>query len=177
MKDKEVKYVTFEVNGAVVIIRDADSKQYGGLLGRKAAQVVASLDNDRDVELSASMKTSERIEVTIYGWLERGDDIGDMLLGRDCFLQRPDSYDTSRPYHNPQCLSQLDEDDDHFSEESGSISARITTLDENEKSRLTELLDSATGPTQFRRVHISEALVTKLKEYVHKPTRMITGPN
>ncbi|KAI0387920.1 SNF2 family N-terminal domain-containing protein [Hypomontagnella monticulosa] len=177
ISENEVKYVTFEMNGIMVIVRDADSKQYAGLLGRRASKVIISLAIDRDVELSASIKTPERIEVLIYGWLEQSDDIGNMLLEQDYFLQRPDSHDASCPYYNPQCLSQLDDDDDDdddpSSEESESSPARVTVLDRKRKNKVDELLDCATGPTSFRRVRISEALTTQLKEHQMKALSMM----
>lgn len=150
-----------------MIIREAKSNRYGGLLSSNASRIVSDLIKTYDVELSAIMKTPNKIEILIYGRLEESETIGDMLLERDCFLQQPDSHDISRPYHNPQFLS--DPDEESLWEVQESFSAKSAVLCEGKKSRVVELLDSATGPTSFRRVQISDILISELKEYVPIP--------
>ncbi|KAI1416817.1 SNF2 family N-terminal domain-containing protein [Hypoxylon sp. FL1857] len=161
---KATKHVSLEVNGTVVIIKDTNSNKYGGLLDQKASRVVVDLIRNHDVELSTYMKTPSRIEVLIYGRLEQGDAY---------FLQRPDSYDASRPYHNPQCLSGPDNEDAPSWECNESSSVQTTVLDEKEKSKVAELLDSATGPTDFRIVQISDILITSLKKHQTKAVSMM----
>ncbi|KAI0889137.1 SNF2 family N-terminal domain-containing protein [Annulohypoxylon maeteangense] len=165
-----IKHVSLEVTGA---IRNASSNEYGGLLNRSASRVVSDLNNSYDVELSAYMTSRNKIEVLIYGRFEQGESIGDMLLERDCFLQQPKSYDTSRPYYNPQCLSNPNEGDS-FWKDNGPSPAQSTVLPEKEKSRVVELFDSATGPVNFRRIQISEILISKLKEHQIKALSMMT---
>ncbi|KAI2624406.1 SNF2 family N-terminal domain-containing protein [Hypoxylon sp. NC1633] len=162
---KRCKAVTLEVNGTMVTIQDTDSKKYGGLLGVEAARVIISLVETHAVELSASIISPDQIEVLIYGRREEADSIGDMLLERDCFLQPPNSYDVSRPYHNPQCLADPDHEAETFWVPDGSSSTQATVLDENKKSKVAELLDSAIGPATFRVVHVSDILITKLKKH------------
>lgn len=156
--------MSLEVNGTLVIIKDAISNKYGGLLDQNAARIVVNLIKNYNVELSASIKAPKRIEVLIYGLLRESDSVGDMLLEQDCFLQQPDWYDATRRYHNPQCLLHPDKETETPWMDNGISSAHATCLGENEKSKVTELLDSATGPSTFRRVEISDILVTELKK-------------
>ncbi|OTA59128.1 hypothetical protein K449DRAFT_436085 [Hypoxylon sp. EC38] len=167
------KQVSLEVNGTMVVIRDMKSNNYGGLLDRGASRVVISLFKDHNIELSAYIKTPDRIEVLIYGRIEQSNAIGDALLEQDYFLQRPDSYDPSRPYHNPQCLSGPDKEDELSWECNESFVNQTTILDEKEKSKVAELLDSATGPINFRTVQISDIIITKLKNHQTKALSMM----
>ncbi|KAI0899905.1 SNF2 family N-terminal domain-containing protein, partial [Annulohypoxylon nitens] len=171
VKRKDTTYASLEVNGGIVIIREAQSNKYGGLLSSNASRVVSDLIKTSDVELSAMMKTPNKIEILIYGRLEESETIGDMLLERDCFLQQPDSHDISRPYHNPQCLSDPDEESSWEVQESSP--AKSSILCEGKKSRVVELLDSATGPTSFKRVQISDILISELKEHQVKALSMM----
>ncbi|KAI1457991.1 SNF2 family N-terminal domain-containing protein [Annulohypoxylon moriforme] len=173
LKEKATTHISLKVNGSMVTIHEANSNRYGGLLDRSASQVISDLVRNYGVELSAYMEAPNKVEVLIYGNFEEGEAIGDMLLEQDCFLQKPESYDTSRPYHNPQCLYDPNEEesfweDDELSPPQGAV------LREKEKNKVTELLDSATGPTNFRRVQISEVLVSKLKEHQIKALSMMT---
>ncbi|KAI1211065.1 SNF2 family N-terminal domain-containing protein [Annulohypoxylon truncatum] len=170
---KATREVSLEVSGGMVIIHEAKSNEYGGLLNRNASRIVSDLVRNYDVELSASMKSPTEIEVLIYGRFEQREAIGDMLLERDCFLQQPESYDVSRPYDNPQCLSNLD-GQESFWENNESSPSQSAVLHEKEKSRVVELLDSATGPISFRRVPISDILISKLKEHQIKALSMMT---
>ncbi|KAI0152567.1 SNF2 family N-terminal domain-containing protein [Hypoxylon sp. NC0597] len=170
---KATKHISLEINGTMVIIKDANSNKYGGLLDRRASRILVDLFKDHDVELAAYMKTPDRIEVLIYGRLEQSDAIGDMLLQQDYFLQRPDSHDPSRPYYNPQCLSDPDKEDDPSWECNKSITNQTAILDEREKTKVAELLDSATGPTNFRTVQISDILITRLKKHQVKALSMM----
>ncbi|KAI1775166.1 SNF2 family N-terminal domain-containing protein [Hypoxylon cercidicola] len=172
-KGKAAKDVSLEINGTMVIIKDAISNKYGGLLDQSAARIVINLVKHHNVELSASIKASKRIEVLIYGWLKESDSVGDYLLEQDCFLQQPDSYDATRPYHNPQCLLHPDEEPETPWGHNELISVQDTVLDENKKSKITELLDSATGPSTFRTVQISDILITELKDHQKKALSMM----
>ena len=101
----------------------------------------------------------------MYGCRAKADATGGMLLDHDCFLQQPDSLDDSATYFNPQCLVREGDDVvpmwDPAEAEAG---VRAANLSAREKSKAAELLDSASGPTVFRSVQVSEMLLTPLKE-------------
>ncbi|KAI1481970.1 SNF2 family N-terminal domain-containing protein [Daldinia eschscholtzii] len=172
-KGIEAKDVKFEVNGTMVIILDEDSGSYRGLLGQISARVLVNLLTSYKIELKASLKTSEIIEVLIYGQFEHGDAIGNMLLEHDCFLQQPDSYDVLRPYKNPQCLLYSDKEEDVIQTHLPTPPSRYTVLDEGGKSKATELLDCAVGPANFKRVQAPRVITTELKSYQSKALAMM----
>ncbi|KAI1103966.1 SNF2 family N-terminal domain-containing protein [Jackrogersella minutella] len=173
-EEKASKAISLEVHGTIAIIRDATSNKYGGLLDQGASRVVVSLMRDYDVEFSACMKATNRIEVLVYGRFDQGEALGDMLLEQDCFLQQPGMYDVSRAYYNPQCLSDPDKENESLSEYDEVLSDQKKVLNENEKNMVSELLDSATGPTDFRRVSVSDVLITQLKEHQVQALSMMT---
>ena len=160
------KKVLLEEYGGLIIIRDAKSNAYGGLLPESDFKPGSNLITDTTVTLSAILKSATLLEITVYGPRSKADKIGGMLLDHDCFLQQPDSYDESMTYFNPQCLTREDDDDSTpswvRSETQPDISA--VSLSVSEKSKVAELLDSASGPTVFREVQCSEMLQTELKE-------------
>lgn len=157
--------VSLELYGQLVIIRDLQSNEYGGLIRQACAEPLFKLVSDRTVKLSASLKSMTVLEVLLYGCRANADAIGDMLLEHDCFLQQPDSFDLSTAYFNPQCLVQQEDDStlmwEHLDMREGN---RAPSLNAMKKSQVNELLDSASGPTVFRRAQVSEMLKTTLKE-------------
>ncbi|OTB06436.1 hypothetical protein M426DRAFT_110751 [Hypoxylon sp. CI-4A] len=164
--------ISLDVNGNMVVIRAADSKAYGGLLDRKAAHAIVALRKNHDVEISASFMSTSSIKLLIYGRLEQSEAIGEELLKHDCFLQQPDSYDASRSYYNPQCFTIPDEDE-LLSRDNEVSLVQSTALDEKEKSKVAELLDSAAGPIDFRRAQASDILTTTLKAHQAKALAMM----
>ncbi|KAI1379440.1 SNF2 family N-terminal domain-containing protein [Hypoxylon crocopeplum] len=172
-KGNTPKHVALEVTGSVGIIKDADSNEYGGLLDQSAARALACLVRDYYVELSASIKSAKKIEVVVYGQLQQSEAIGNMLLEQDCFLQQPDSYDASRPYCNPQSFSHSDKEAEPFRASEILPLPQPAALPESEKAKVNDLLDSATGPTAFRAVPVSDFLTTKLKPHQSKALSMM----
>lgn len=88
----------------MVIIRDRQSNTYGGFLDNKSAQLVFTLTKDYNIKVSASMTPPDKFELLIYGRRSEGEIIGDFLSAKKYFLQRPDFFDDSVEYHNPQWL-------------------------------------------------------------------------
>lgn len=147
----------------MVVMRDKHSKLYGGILNQKATQLVLNLTKRR-IKLSAFMKGHREFQLVIYGLLSHSDSIGDFLSKNGYFLQRPDYVDDSVTYHNPQWLVAPGKKAKHVWEAIERDSSPGTPLRDTEKHKLNELLDSATGPTNFKRVPASDFLVTELKE-------------
>jgi hypothetical protein len=162
------KKVLLEEYGGLIIIRHAESHAYGGLLEESDFKPVSNLITDTTVTLSAILKSATLLEITVYGPRSKADEIGGMLLDHDCFLQQPDSCDESMIYFNPQCLTRGDGDDSPptFKTDPETTTASLTV---SEKSKVAELLDSASGPSVFRHVQCSEMLRTELKECVYIP--------
>jgi hypothetical protein len=146
-------------------MRDLKSKEYAGLVKQGPAGPLSKLIIDRTLKLSATLRSPKLLEVVVYGRHADANSIGDTLLEHNCFLQQPDSFDDSKMYFNPQCLFRKEEDAapmwESTKEESGT---RMASLTVGEKSKVTELLDSASGPIDFKAVRVSEMLQTALKE-------------
>ena len=89
-----------------------------------------------------------------------------MLLRHDCFLQQPDSFDDSVTYFNPHCLTRAADDDsmptwDRVEAEQDTPAENLSVV---EKSKVAELLDSASGPMVYRDIQVSEMLQVSLKK-------------
>lgn len=171
-KGKPVKEVSFKICGTIVIIRDSKSRKYGGILGPKAAELIFSLTKNHSIKLSASIKAPERFELLIYGLLSQSHAIGALLSTKDYFLQHPDCFDDSVAYHNPQWLMRPGKELEYVWETHEQALSPPTILRATEKQKVDELLDSATGPTEFKRVQASDFLVTELKEWVFNSTSL-----
>jgi len=150
------------------MIRDAKSNSYGGLVPESHFEPLSKLITDTNVTLSAILKSATLLEIVVYGYRPKAGEIARMLLDHDCFLQQPDSFDDSMTYFNPQCLTRGDNDDSsptwHLSTTHPKTPA--TSLSVSEKSKVAELLDSASGPAVFRHVQLNDMLQTELRECV-----------
>lgn len=162
-KVQKAMEVSLDVCEDIVIIRDPTSKKYGGLLGQKVARCIIGLEAKHGAKLSATVKPGKKLEVLIYGLRERGDAVADWLFDSDCYLQQPDAYDSSMTYHNPQLLVQPGKTLEPTWETSEAALVEVKALNHAERSMVAELLDSATGPTVFRRIQTSDIVVTELK--------------
>lgn len=161
---ESTKDVSLETCGTMVIIRDSQSHIYGGILDPKAAELILSLTKNHGIKLSGSIKAQEKFELLIYGLQSHSHTIGALLSTRGYFLQQPDIFDDSVTYHNPQWFTRPGKEAEYVWETNGSTSPPPTVLRAIEKKKVDELLDSATGPTEFKRVQASDFLVTELKE-------------
>lgn len=161
--DKASRKVSLECYCQLLIIRDLQSKEYGGQVGQGCAEPLSKLVADRTVKLSALLKSPTVLEVLVYGCRANANTVGDLLLEHACFLQQPDSFDHSTTYFNPHCLVREGHDlvwEPHDPKE-GLPAANLTAA---KKSQVAELLDSASGPTVFRKALVSEMLKTTLRE-------------
>jgi hypothetical protein len=166
------KKVLLEGYSRLIIIRDPDSKSYGGLITESHFDPLWKLITDTNVTLCPTLKSTTVLEIVVYGCRTDADEIGGMLLDHDCYLQQPDSFDESMTYFNPQCLTRADDDDSMPTWEplAADLNTSTASLSAVEKSKVAELLDSAQGPTIFRDVQVSDMLQTNLKECVYPPS-------
>ena len=171
MKDSTAagKKVILEGYSRLIIIRDPDSKSYGGLITESHFDPLWKLIANTNITLCATLKSTTALEIVVYGCRTDADEIGGMLVDYDCYLQQPDSFDESMTYFNPQCLTRADDDDSMPTWEplAADLDTSAASLRAVDKSKVAELLDAAQGPTVFRDVQISQMLQTSLKEFVH----------
>ncbi|KAK3988364.1 hypothetical protein QBC44DRAFT_382319, partial [Cladorrhinum sp. PSN332] len=182
------KPISLTPTGGAVIIRDATSNKYAGLLGKSSAMVINKLLREyQDVNLVSKLVSKSSMEVIVHGRRDDGDKIGDMLLDHDYYLQQPDPSDVEIGvgYWNPQMLMPSSEragqcvDQEMWEpevEESTEVDRKTTgSLNAKEKSAVAEMLDSAIGPAEFKHVQVTELLraETKLKEHQEKALAMM----
>ena len=121
------------------------------------------------VEASVCIDTPSTVHVTVYGLLEHGNTIGEVLSDNQYFLQPPADY-IGVPYINPQILvaPTTDLEQWHASLEDGTKGtgfqqARALNRNSTSKTQVDEVLDSASGPSTFNKVNLDERLKTELK--------------
>ncbi|CAI4213583.1 unnamed protein product [Parascedosporium putredinis] len=99
-----------------------------------------------------------------------------MLMDYDCFLQRPDIFDDSVPYQNPQSYSESASQANtgsmlmgHDVKNPSKVSAMATVSE----SQTAELLACASGPEAFTEQKASDKLSTELKWFQKKALAMM----
>ncbi|KAI1326476.1 hypothetical protein F5Y16DRAFT_421782 [Xylariaceae sp. FL0255] len=166
-KAKEDPIVLLETLGEVIVLRESESKAYLGLLNSKVTTVLKLLWSSYRVNVTATLHNGNQLELLFYTTDVDCDKIGDFLSQYDWYLQQPESYDPSTTYHNPQWLTrpgvQFEATQIEAHHQSKSTLFSAPTVDE--KNKFDEVLDSATGPAEFRRARASDLLTTQLKEH------------
>lgn len=157
--------IKIDVCGPLVILRDAVSNAYVGNVGQDTMAVVRGLTKFL-IKIAGRARTPETLELLLYSQLDDSERIGDYLSNSGWFLQQPDSYDRSTTYHNPHWLLRPGVEQVPSYQQELAGTKPIPELSTSEMSRFTELLDSATGPSAFKTVQISECLITELKRYL-----------
>jgi hypothetical protein len=136
------------------------------MVGKETGSAIKIL-LEANATLSATMiKGSDKPEILIYCSRTNADALGDLLLDLDWFLQQPDTFDPSTTYYNPQwlCPPGAEFEQTNSCNAGSTKSSQKLVLGVAQKSKVEELLDSATGPVIFRKAQVSELLVTELKE-------------
>ncbi|TDZ24638.1 DNA repair protein RAD5 [Colletotrichum orbiculare MAFF 240422] len=170
---KAAKEVNLEPCSSTIIMRDKVSSKYCGLLGHETARAISSLLDEHNPFLSATLTSSNVLSILVYGPQATGKDVGAFLSGHGLFLQQPDFYDESATYRNPQWL--IRPGTEFKAEESVQNVASDTkkSISSNEKSKVGEILDSATGPAEYKKTAISNMVVTKLMTHQIKALSMM----
>jgi hypothetical protein len=170
LEDATATKVVITTSGGTGIIEDAETKAYRGLASKNVAKGLQELKTMCAVTLSASIKASNVLSIVVYGLGSESDAVCDILVEHDLYLQLPTSFDRTVPYQNPQSFSLPTNKETALDipvrETKYSSTAKATALNLVTKSKVNELLDSATGPEEFREVQASSKLVTKLMALV-----------
>jgi hypothetical protein len=147
------------------MIKDTETGAYRGLLGKGITKGLQELKTRCNVTITAFIKAPNALSIVVYGFGSESETVGDILLGHDLYLQLPNSL---VQYQNPQSFSIGNAMvlDTPVREAKGSYKTTVAMLDAFAKSEVNELLDSATGPEEFREVQASTKLITKLKTLV-----------
>lgn len=158
--------IVFEPCGKMVVIRDRKHKLFVGLLDVMTAKAINDLLDLHKATIEAYIRQAGTASVTVYGLQEDAEAISAVLSKNRCFLQQPDSFDTNTVYRNPQWLGEATHSNSTDWVDLLENDYQTTTLTSEAKSTVLRLIDSASGPAEFRQVRISEKLLTPLKRYV-----------
>lgn len=156
----------------MVLLRQRETNKLLGLGPEKATMLFTDLPRLYNVVTSGFIEADCRLRIVIYARRTDADAIGDFLSENDWFLQKPDSYDRSRVYYNPQWLLPPGAEFDASNGQSAE-SLTVVKLQSATKSLINSVLDSATGPESFSEVNLSSKMVTELKLYVLRVSREI----
>jgi hypothetical protein len=172
--------VVLTTSSSAGMINDAETGAYRGLLGKGVAKGLQELKTRCNVTITAVIKAPNALSIVFYGLGSESETVGDILVKHDLYLQLPNSFDVSVPYQNPQSFSlpigNATALDTPVREAKGSSTKTVTLLDSVAKSKVNELLDSATGPEEFREVQASTKLITNLKTLVSSYSPSCTTP-
>jgi hypothetical protein len=162
------KPVNFEFCGKDIIIRDAQSNAYCGLVGSNTTKGIVALRAECSVSLSAGIQSiagSKTLSTIVYGHCEQSEQVGEILLDHECYLQRPDSFDASVPYQNPQSysVSSITNELAVLPMPGQTGPSKSSVMSSVTKSKVAGLLDSASGPETFTEQKASDKLRTPLK--------------
>ncbi|QGI81252.1 hypothetical protein CEK25_007981 [Fusarium fujikuroi] len=156
--------------GSIIKLSTADTGAYAGL--------VADFPSDSlhrpSVKLSALLTAPASLRVIVLSPIEEAAEIGNLLSNNDLFLQHPSSqdieyFDLEMEYFNPHYLvipgSRMPQLEDLAIEYNDSTSAHSLTLDEQKKSQLIGIFDTAADLSIRPTTEPSPRLQTRLKEY------------
>ncbi|KAF2179187.1 hypothetical protein K469DRAFT_597047 [Zopfia rhizophila CBS 207.26] len=99
--------------------------------------------------------------------------LGIFLVAHDYFLQQPHDFNLSTRYYNPQYLVRPNSEFQVSWENRALESVHSFRLSEKRKSKVSQILDSATGPTSFSEVQVSHRLKTDLLLHQKKALAMM----
>lgn len=168
--DRSHRNIEIDVRESLVILRDQQTLEYAGLLPRDAAELLSTLVTEYYVTLTAAIKNSDTLAVTVYGLRDDGESVGDLLSAKEYFLQQPEQWDSAAPYVNPQYLVRPGSEFQAYgATELDSRSNQVSKADPVAKSKFNAILDSASGPTKFTEVQATNRLTTELKPWVLFP--------
>lgn len=116
-----------------------------------------------------AIQTSKILHIVVYGLRKDVNEIGDFLGDFDLFLQHPTEYDNRLEYLNPQYLlrpgSSIPRVEDVKFQALPSHQSSDAILEEEPKSDVHRVFDSASGPSSFFQIQQSSRLRTNLQEY------------
>lgn len=163
----KTRNVTLDTNADLVFLRDPKSATYLGMVkhGSDISSAITAIHNDSRTNsevVGLLTPTGTQLEIQVYGSRSDGSVVSEILNARNIFLQEPGKG--SAPYVNPQSFSSLHKS---LGNSLGDGMEGNEVLNNNiMAAKLYDFLGSTNVPAQFRRVDISNKLMTPLKRYV-----------
>ncbi|KAF5712009.1 Helicase C-terminal [Fusarium mundagurra] len=138
-----------------------------------AAETVLSLKNVMTTDVTRRC-FGMCASVLVCGDIIHGEAVGRLLAEHKLWLQHPKHELTLfEPYFNPQWLSPPGQEFQHDVGVSKSDIKETVPFSEKERSRVLQVLDSATGPQEFLEPQCNDILTTELKPYQKKALAMM----
>lgn len=172
----EELYFVAGQGGSVVVHNGQGS--YCGLLCRQAVKALSIIIQDHDLRFQAfinvgttdSVSKKAKVQINIYGSLHDAEDVGDLLLDQEVFLQPPSEYDVSYEYRNPQCYVTPEGISTDAVGTTGGLAIygnhTLTTSKENcVQKTLNEIMPVTNKLALMRDPHVSDTLRTPLLEH------------
>jgi hypothetical protein len=159
----------------MVTIHTAQSKKYVALLDHDTAQAIAVLSRKYSVTFTAALealdpgpkkrvqKNHHTLRIIIYGLYKDSEAIGQLLSEHKLYLQQPSQFDSSVAYLNPQYLLRPGSEFKPSLQGGVQGSSRDHRMNQEAKSQVLRVFDTAAGPTSFSEVQVSSRLITVLK--------------
>lgn len=148
-------------------IFDAANEKYRGTIDSRLIVGIHDLEREHDVKISLRLVVKPpSLHATIYGKRTQSACIGDYLAEHNLFLQSPQAYNHSTSYFNPQYLIPPDTEFEIIIDNDIDEAYQVKALNSKQKSRISQVLNEAIGPTVFKEVVVSDKLQTTLKEYL-----------
>ena len=144
-------------------VYEAESNSYCGLLEPRTATIVQELLNLSQIRVLPSIM-SKNLQLKIYGSLEDSEMISDQLSSRGLFLQQPQQRSVTIEYFNPHYLVRPGTTFQDTIEDTSIGTQKSSEISPTVKSKVYQLLDSASGPTNFVEAKVSSRLKTELKQ-------------
>ena len=172
----------------MVVVHQAQTLKYGGLLNHETGQALAALSRNYSITFKASLdenaSTMKRstsngyrsLLITLYGLRQDSDAVDTLLLKNKLYLQQPSTFDPSFVYSNPQYLLRPGSEFSRAVQEDSKFSIREKQMGQSIKHQTLRVFDSAVGPATFSEMQGSKRLITDLKSYASLKTPSLTFP-
>ena len=178
--------VTLEIYNGMVMVRHAQTAEYGGLLDHGTGQALAALSRNYPVTFKAfldekapTLKKSASnnccsLQIILYGLRQDSDAVGTLLSENKMYLQQPNTFDSSAVYFNPQYLLRPGSEFKLLVQEDFQSSVREKQMGQAVRSQILRVFDAAVGPATFCEVQVSKRLTADLKSYASRKTPFFT---
>jgi hypothetical protein len=180
--------VTLKVYNDMVMVRHAQTAEYGGLLDHDTGKALAALSRNYPVTFKAfleekapALKKSASnnccsLQITLYGLRQDSDAVGTLLSENKMYLQQPNTFDSSAVYFNPQYLLRPGSEFKMLVQEDFQNPIREKQMAQAVRSQILRVFDAAVGPATFCEVQVSKRLTADLKSYASRKTPFFTFP-
>jgi hypothetical protein len=170
--------ISLSFSGDIGMINSSSRKNIGLLQSRTGKALSALARNyDRSVHLDSfamagAAKTKAPVKtvyILVYGFRKDLEEVGDFLSQNELFLQHPSFFDPAVNYDNPHYLlspgKEIEIPDQAHLGSQGQAGERKSTS--NVVNEISDIFETAGGPTNYSEVRVSAHLKTELKWCVY----------